>query len=84
MLQTFKYLNTKLGAVIALFVSLLMAARALGTSLLPGSAPAAQEFTQLISDPIQKLKTRFNLINRIKQRCQFLSMSLTDVERAIQ
>jgi hypothetical protein len=65
MLQTFKYLNTKLGAVIALFVSLLTAARALGTSLLPGSAPAAQEFTQLTSDPIQKLKTHFNnLINR--------------------
>jgi Cdc6-like AAA superfamily ATPase len=63
-----KYLNTKLGAVIALIVSLVTAARALDTSLLPGSARAAQEFTQLTSDPMQKLKTHFNnMINHIEQ-----------------
>jgi len=63
-----KYLDNTVGAIIALVVSVLAAARALGTSLLPGSAHSAREFTELTSDPMQRLRTHFNnMINWIKQ-----------------
>jgi hypothetical protein len=66
--QFLAFLDNKVSAVIALVVSLLTGIRALGSSLLPGSARAAHEFVQLSSDPTKRLSCHFaKLVNMIGQ-----------------
>jgi hypothetical protein len=55
----FNFLDTRVGAIISLAVSILSGVQALRSSLVPRSERAAHEFVQLTSDPMHRLSRHF-------------------------
>jgi hypothetical protein len=75
----FNFLNTRVGAIISLAVSMLSGIQALRSSLVPGSERAAREFVELTNDPMNRLSSHFKELAKLVK--QPIAIFIDDLDR---